>query len=624
MAAFDKLKNLLSKNLGYIGKFTEYLLHENIKYEDLVELYNQILDLKSKNTTIDISKLSYEEALDKIQDINSDLQVNGLISQFPGEQKRFSKDILDKSSWDYSSNYNILLKVSKKEDVRTFISKVSRYKSKEELLKALKVFSKDANNSREQVKELLKNMKSEVVFENNKILIVRVDEIEDVKILGSDTSWCILGQSMWNRYTKGRLQYIIYDYERDEYDPIFKIGFTLNKDGSIHAAHDILDNSSSDILRKTFSRNQLEFTNIVPRTKEIEPTDISNINSKTGVDSLKQLLEDIPVENKETIMELLVKLFDIFGYMRKSKNGVVNRDITTSKTNILIKLINKYFYGISVIKIDDFISLDERVLKYIKERDLLSDRLVDPSKFKFKLNSNALSVNLDLCSDQAIIDSNFSIHDFVKYGNKDYTKPIPDDKLEKDRTVLNKMCDRLNKIYREDKVTYGDSNRVGIRKDPFAIRMAFLNAILGRKEDCPDYDKIVNSIISSETKSYYPGLFSDKIDISDANIKFDNSNNKFPIDMIEVKDYPNTKVFITKYGLLNQIPKLLELLKGKQLTLNVRRNELKDMLKFVGKDYIDKLTPDALRIYNLLKSFPQRVYKDTFKVDGNLKVIVRD
>jgi len=154
--------------------------------------------------------------------------------------------------------------------------------------------------------------------------------------------------------------------------------------------------------------------------------------------------------------------------------------------------------------------------------------------------------------------------------------------------------------------------------------MAFLNAILGRKEDCPDYDKIVNSIISSETKSYYPGLFSDKIDISDANIKFDNSNNKFPIDMIEVKDYPNTKVFITKYGLLNQIPKLLELLKGKQLTLNVRRNELKDMLKFVGKDYIDKLTPDALRIYNLLKSFPQRVYKDTFKVDGNLKVIVRD
>ncbi len=85
MAAFDKLKSLLSKNLGYIGKFTEYLLHENVTYEDLVELYNQILDLKSKNTTIDISKLSYEKALDKITDINNDLSINGLISQFPGE-----------------------------------------------------------------------------------------------------------------------------------------------------------------------------------------------------------------------------------------------------------------------------------------------------------------------------------------------------------------------------------------------------------------------------------------------------------------------------------------------------------------------------------------------------------
>ena len=30
MDAFDKLKTLLSKNIGYIGKFTEYLMDENI------------------------------------------------------------------------------------------------------------------------------------------------------------------------------------------------------------------------------------------------------------------------------------------------------------------------------------------------------------------------------------------------------------------------------------------------------------------------------------------------------------------------------------------------------------------------------------------------------------------
>lgn len=629
MAAFDKLKNLLSKNLGYIGKFTEYLLNENIKYEDLVELYNQILDLKSKNATIDISKLSYEKALDKIQDINNDLQVNSLISQFPSEQKKFAKEILKKSNnnWDHSTNYNIFLKVSKKEDVKTFISKVSRYKTQDELLKALKVFSKDAQNSREQVKELLSNMKSEVVFENDKILVVRVEEIDDIKILGSDTSWCILGQGMWNRYTKNRIQYIVYDYNRDEFDPKFKIGFTLNKDGSVHAAHDILDNSANSVLKETFEKNNLKYKDVLPRVKEIETADINSISSKTGVESLKQLADDIPIDNKEVISSLIVRLFDVFGYRRPSKTGIINKEITTSRTNILTKLINKYFNGISAITPDNFKGLNERILMYVKEKRIMWDRFVDPTKFNFSLNSDALSVNLDLCPDQAIVDSNFGMHDFTKYGTKDYTKPIPDDKLEKGRDVLNKLCDRMFKIYKEDKVVYNDgkgTSSVGVRKDTFETRMAFLSAILGRKEECPDFDKIASNV-SPSTKSYYPGLFSKYIDLSETYIKFDNMNVNFPIDLIEVKDYPESKVYISKYGLLNQIPKLLEHLKGKQLTLNVRRDELKSNFKYrSGADYEAKLTPDVMKIYNMLLSFPQRVYKDTYKVDGNLKVVVRD
>jgi hypothetical protein len=628
MAAFDKLKNLLSKNLGYIGKFTEYLMHENIKYEDLVELYNQILDLKSKNATIDISKLSYEKALDKIVDINNDLQVNSLISQFPGEQKKFAKEILKKSNnnynWDFSTNYNIFLKVSKKEDIKTFISKVSRYKTKDDLLKALKVFSKDAQNSKEQVKELLSNMKSEIVFENDKILVVKVDSIEDIKVLGSDTSWCILGHAMWNRYTKNRLQYIVYDYERDEYDPKFKIGFTLNKDSSIHAAHDILDNSANSVLKKTFEENNLKYKDVLPRVKEIETTDINSISSKTGVESLKQLADDIPVDNKEVISSLIVRLFDVFGYRRASKTGIVNKEITVSRTNILTKLINKYFSGINAITLDNFKGLDERVIMYVKEKGIMSDRFVNPTKFNFSLNSDALSINLDLCPDQALIDANFSIHDFVKYGNKDYTKPIPDDKLEKSREVSNKLFDRMCKIYTENKVVYNDGTRSnGVRKDTFELKMAYLGAILGRKEDCPDYEEIVKRM-KPENRSYYSGLFTTYIDISETYIRFDNSNSKFPIELVEVKDYPESKVYISKYGLLNQIPKLLEHLKGKQLTLNVRRDDLKNDFKYrSGTDYEAKLTPDALRVYNLLLSFPQRVYLDTFKVDGNLKVIVK-
>lgn len=622
MAAFEKLKNLLSKNLGYIGKFTEYLMHENIKYEDLVELYNQILDLKSKNATIDISKLSYEKALDKIADINNDLLVNGLVSQFPSEQKKFAKELLTKK-WNSSTNYNIFLKVSKKEDIRTFLSKVSRYKTEEELLNALQVFSKDAQNTKEKVKELLSNMKSEIVFENDRILVVKVDNIEDIKVLGSDTSWCILGQTMWNRYTKNRIQYILYDYERDDYDPKFKIGFTLNKDSSIHAAHDILDSSATDVLRKTFQENNLTFKDVLPKFKEIDTADINNISSKTGVESLKQLVDDILNDNKETIASLLSRLFDVFGYNRKTKTGIVNKEITDSRRNILSKLISKYFYGVTVITPDNFKELDERVIMYVKEKRLLNDRFVDPTKFNFSLNSDALSVNLDLCTDQALVDGNFSTHDITKYGTKDYTKPLPDEKLEKSKEVLNKLFDRICKIYTEGKVVYNDGTRSnGVRKDTFEFKMAYLGAILGRKEDCPEYEEIVKRM-KPENKSYYPGLFTTYIDISETYIRFDNMNPQFPIELIEVKDYPESKVYISKYGLLNQIPKLLEHLKGKQLTLKIRRDDLKNDFKYRSSDYEEKLTPDALRVYKLLLSFPQRVYKDTFKVDGNLKVIVK-
>ena len=90
--AFDKLKVLLAKNLGYIGKFTDYLMNENIPYDDLVELYNQLLDLKSKGQSLNISELKYEKALDRIQEIKNDSSVRNIINQFPSEQKNIARE----------------------------------------------------------------------------------------------------------------------------------------------------------------------------------------------------------------------------------------------------------------------------------------------------------------------------------------------------------------------------------------------------------------------------------------------------------------------------------------------------------------------------------------------------
>jgi hypothetical protein len=126
MEGFDKLKEILAKNLGYIGKFTEYLMNENIPVQDLEVLYKDLLDLKTKQKNLDITNLKYEEVVDKVQDIRNDLSVNSLIQQFPSDQKAFAKELI-------KSNYNILLQASKKENISALVSKISRYKTKEEL-----------------------------------------------------------------------------------------------------------------------------------------------------------------------------------------------------------------------------------------------------------------------------------------------------------------------------------------------------------------------------------------------------------------------------------------------------------------------------------------------------------
>jgi hypothetical protein len=44
MDGFEKLKTLLKSNLGYIGKFTDYLMNENIPFSDLESIYNDLVD----------------------------------------------------------------------------------------------------------------------------------------------------------------------------------------------------------------------------------------------------------------------------------------------------------------------------------------------------------------------------------------------------------------------------------------------------------------------------------------------------------------------------------------------------------------------------------------------------
>jgi hypothetical protein len=371
MEGFDKLKSLLSKNLGYIGKFTDYLMNENIPYSDLEILYNDLIALKNKQKNIDISNLKYEELIDKIQEINNDLSVNGLINKFPSAQKLLAKDLI-------SSDYNLLLQTSKKENIDAFIAKISRYKTKEQLKTALSLFGKESINDKAEIKKYVDSSdSSHILVDNGNIMIVKIDKIEDVKKLGSDTSWCILGNASWKSYTTNRYQYILYDFTKDSLDAEFKIGFTLNKDLTIHSAHDILDRDAKPLLNKIIHDNDIKYSSLINKSEKSEKSVttemISAINSRTPISTLKSYSESV---SRELLPTLLSKIIDFL----PKRDGKYS-DITPARSELFRILLNSYFIDHEFVTKEDLSKLDRRIPSFLHKLGikLLRKKLVGDS-----------------------------------------------------------------------------------------------------------------------------------------------------------------------------------------------------------------------------------------------------
>lgn len=84
----------------------------------------------------------------------------------------------------------------------------------------------------------INNVGANIVVDSDNCLIVKIDSFEQSKALGSP-SWCISRYDVYfNSYTQNDAsQYFIFDFNRKETDDYSMIGFTLNKEGDLTAAH---------------------------------------------------------------------------------------------------------------------------------------------------------------------------------------------------------------------------------------------------------------------------------------------------------------------------------------------------------------------------------------------------
>jgi hypothetical protein len=86
---FLKLKELLSKHPGYLGKFTEWLYKDKVSLDQLSNLYRRIMDTKLTKA-IDQYK-SPEEVIDSIVRSDADTAVNQMINAIPSRARDFLK-----------------------------------------------------------------------------------------------------------------------------------------------------------------------------------------------------------------------------------------------------------------------------------------------------------------------------------------------------------------------------------------------------------------------------------------------------------------------------------------------------------------------------------------------------
>jgi len=599
MNDYELLKKILTKNIGYLGKFTEYLMHENIPVSELKTTYDEILYLKSKNQNLNISEYNYEELLDEIEILKNKINFNGLVNQFPSEQKKLIKDNFG------SSLQRIVLKLAKSKNLDIFLSKISRYKDFDSLINSMQIFCKDPQNNREQVKEIVKSMKSFICFENENILIIHIKSYEDIKILASDTSWCIVAsESTYNSYTKGRSQFILYDYTKDEYDVDFKIGFTYDSSINLKYAYDVLDRGCAGKLLNIFNINNVKMSEVIyinnQNTDKIIIKDIDSVKKSSKV---SDIIEFCQTCNFDIIPILIKKIFTL----GKSE---------TFKENSLKILLGRLYETSSYILQSELDKLypNEKLFKFLSNR---LRKLVVDKEFNDNLSDSAYEKGLEIWSDSGIYNN---------FGHGELRQCL----TKGDKLIL-KLSDRLNKIYSTN-IKYNDILIHNKPSKEFPQYKGFrlskeldsayviLNFYLKRPEVVKNFDEIKDKLITS-TKDQ-ENLMKLPIDI---NRFHSNIEDITDINKVIKKDMTiSSFIFYNKHGnytskLLDKYDKFIEYMDGYKIMFKISKREMNDQV------FKYELGKNTGTLSTILKKFPRtngNVRKGSTLTDGNIKIDV--
>jgi len=272
-----ELKNILSSNLGYLGKFTEWLFQDN-SLNFLEDIYKMI-----KNTSLDKDINSFETAenlYDYLTDKKFNTKINQTINSLPSRTRR----LVNQSLKDLIKN-----NIDNVDSIKDFYSKKGgRYKNITDLIKDTK--SLITNLQGEWNPDSIKYEDKELIYKDSNTLILWIGNYTRSCDLGSK-HWCIsTSENMFEDYTKGfKKQYFIYDFTKDISDKKSMIGATIGVNGSPTDIHykDDTEGNKEDILQymsylKPYSKDYIK--------SKIDIYDIGEVSKYGLIDDVKRLL----------------------------------------------------------------------------------------------------------------------------------------------------------------------------------------------------------------------------------------------------------------------------------------------------------------------------------------------
>jgi hypothetical protein len=231
---FQQLKQMLlnDNKIGYIGKFTKWLIVDKEPWAKLIEVYEMVKKHTGKVPPIDTFK-TLESLFDYLQGSGINTKLNQVINSIPSKARRYVNNDLKKL---------IELNIKYAKSLSDFYSKKGgKFKNAKDLYNETQGLIENLSGkfNLETYLKKIKNMKNvEIMYQNADVLVIRPMDYEASCELGSK-SWCIsYSKNYWDSYADiFSNQYFVYDFTKPMSDKTSMIGITIGPNGEYKAAH---------------------------------------------------------------------------------------------------------------------------------------------------------------------------------------------------------------------------------------------------------------------------------------------------------------------------------------------------------------------------------------------------